>query len=65
VTPMKRIILIRHHILVEDMSGRVELKASAVSVEDAEWLAGSLAAWHKVPLDRSDESIVAIVRGAR
>ena len=65
MTPMKSIVLTGKHLLVEDMAGNVRIVASANTDADAEWLAKSLAAYHGVPLEYSDESIIDLVRRGR
>lgn len=65
MTPMKCVVLFGTMILVEDMSGRVELKATCPNEREAEWLAGSLVKLHKVPLivaDKGDALIVGVAR---
>jgi hypothetical protein len=52
MTPIKTILLFGTMILIEDMAGGIELKATCPNERDADWLAGSLAAYHKKPLER-------------
>ena len=52
MTPMKSIWLFGTMILVEDMAGGVELKATCPNEREADWLASSLGAYHKVPIER-------------
>lgn len=61
MTPIKTILVFGNALLVEDMAGGVEFKAMCANERDAEWLAGSLGEYHKVPVEyiRSKDSRVA------
>jgi hypothetical protein len=51
MTPMKSILVFGTMILVEDMAGGIELKATCPNERDAGWLAGSLGEYHNVPVE--------------
>lgn len=52
MTPIKAIVLYGVQVLVRDWADNLELKALSPSTQDAEWLATSLAAYHKVEIER-------------
>ena len=52
MTPMKTILVFGNMILVEDMAGGIELKATCPNERDADWLASSLGEYHHVPVER-------------
>lgn len=52
MTPIKTILVFGNMILIEDMAGGIELKATCPNPRDAEWLASSLGAFHKKPVER-------------
>lgn len=51
MTPLKSLILHGTAIYARDHADNVELKAIALNEDDAAWLAGSLAAFHKVEIE--------------
>lgn len=59
MTPIKTIILHGTMILCRDMADNVELKAVATNRRDADWLASSLAAHHKVEVEHWDTQVIA------